>query len=111
MTGLQGEQGAATSQCQPIASLASRRRAYWREVRQVVPMLAFMHCLAAGLCYAAVRLLGAPWLNAAVVAAVIMAGPVWMLWPGYPGAEDIERDQALRRAAGCRMTSSVTDTN
>ncbi|AZU59764.1 hypothetical protein CFM90_26440 (plasmid) [Ralstonia solanacearum] len=87
-------------QCQPIASLAERKRAYWREVIAVLPMIATAAATGIALCAGAVKLLGAPCLNAALVCALIMAAPVWMLLPDMPTGEDVERDRALRREAG-----------
>ncbi|MBN3761195.1 hypothetical protein [Burkholderia sp. Ac-20365] len=86
--------------CQPIASLATRKRLYWREVRDVLGILAFTGLVAAGLCIAAVHFLDVPWLNAALLCAAIMGPPVWMFWPASPSKDDIERDQQLRRSAG-----------
>ena len=89
-----------TGRCRSIASLASRRHAYWCEVGSILGMLTFVAALSVALCVAAVKFLGASPQVAAFLCAAIMGPPVWMLWPDYPTTEDIERDRALRRNAG-----------
>ncbi|MBC9968973.1 hypothetical protein [Ralstonia insidiosa] len=86
--------------CQPIASLAARKREYWMEVQAVVPTLGFVAVVGAALCIGAIKLLDVPWWKAAFACAFIMGPPVWRFWPDYPSQDDVDRDRALRRAAG-----------
>lgn len=87
------------TKCQPIAGLKSRRREYWSDARTALPYVGVIAIVVAGLCAAAVKFLGTSWVAAAAVSAAVMIGPIWMIWPDYPTQADVERDQALRRAA------------
>jgi hypothetical protein len=86
--------------CQPLASLASRKRAYWREVVGLVPTLAIMCAVTAGIGWALVKWLNAPVELTLLVAVLAVTPPIWMFLPSYPTEDDVRRDQALRRAAG-----------
>lgn len=90
----------ARARCQPIASLAQRKRQYWAEVISALGPLGIVALIGFALCFAAVKFAGASWLTAALVCAIMMAPPIWMLWPDYPTQDDVERDRALRRSAG-----------
>lgn len=85
-----------------IANITTRKQLYWIEVRSALGVLGFMVAIAILLFIAAVKFFGAPWVNAALVCAVIMGPPIWFFWPDYPSEDDVERDRALRRSVGMR---------
>lgn len=88
------------TRCQPIASLSSRKREYWSNARKAFAYIGVIAIVAAGLCASAVEFAGTSWIVAAAVSAILLIGPIWMIWPDYPTQEDVERDRALRRAVG-----------
>ena len=48
----------------------------------------------------AVSYFGTGWVFAGIVSAAVMAGFLWVTWPDYPTAEDVERDRGFRRSHG-----------
>lgn len=84
----------------PITSLEARRRHYWEAAASASGLIGLILVLTIAACLAAVRFLNTPWQVAALVSAVIIAPPIWMLWPNYPTEDDVNRDRAMRRAAG-----------
>jgi len=83
-----------------IANLTTRKQLYWIELRSALGVLGLVVVMAVLLCVGAVKFFAAPWVNAALVCAVIMGPPIWFFWPDYPTDDDVERDRALRRSAG-----------
>jgi len=83
-----------------IANLAARRRAYRQELWTALPILGALLVAGIVLGATAVMVFGAQWTRAALTCAVIMGPPIWFFWPDYPTQDDVERDRAVRRAAG-----------
>lgn len=93
--------------CQPIASLATRRRAYWREVIAALSLLGFLLAVVGGLSWAAVQLYGASWLGVAVVCAAILAPPMVLLARlSDPRAGGVAQSSWPPRSGGARLAKN-----